>query len=209
MIFPYKTGRFLRWMFPELIWSIPNHHKSIYLTFDDGPIPEETPFVLECLKEYNAQASFFCIGDNVRKHPEVFEQVKRAGHLIGNHTYNHLSGWTTNRKAYLDNLELCDQIIGESEYFRPPYGRIKKGQIRDVKAKNKKIVMWDVLTGDFDKNLNSQYCLDNSIRLSESGSIVVFHDSLKASRILRFVLPKYLEHFHNLGFAFRRLDQEC
>src|ERR1700710_2450857 len=146
-----KSPRLLKKLYPELIWDVKPGKPCIYLTFDDGPIPIVTPFVLNILKQYHAKATFFCIGDNVSKHPDVFEQVKNAGHAIGNHTFNHLKGWKTDDKTYLDNFLKADKLMG-TNLFRPPYGRIKKSQINLLKqAKpNVNIIMWDMLSGDFD-----------------------------------------------------------
>ncbi len=201
--------------------------KEIFLTFDDGPVPGPTEFVLEALAKFNAKATFFCIGDNIRKHPEVFARVIAAGHSIGNHTFNHLKGWNHSTEQYLQNIELCaDQIklvhsnksivhsteltmdyglwTKNYQLFRPPYGRITREQIKSVK-KTHKIIMWDVLTQDYRQSLSKEKCLAGSIRVSRSGSIVVFHDSLKAERNLAYTLPRYLEHFSKEGYIFSAL----
>lgn len=194
------------------MWRVPTEKKELFLTFDDGPMNGPTEFVLDELKKYNARATFFCIGDNVRKHPDVFEKVLNAGHAIGNHTFNHLKGWSTPLKEYLDNIEACEsqitnhksKITDPSLFFRPPYGRITFKQIKAVKEKYQ-IVMWDVLTHDYSKNISRANCLNGSIKAARPGSIVVFHDSLKAERNLTHVLPKFLEHFTNLGYEFKSL----
>lgn len=198
-----KTPFFLRWIYPSLIWRKSNSSHSIYITFDDGPIPKVTPFVLETLKKYNAKATFFCIGDNVRKHPGIFEDIKKEGHAIGNHTYNHLKGWKTSTTQYIDNYLKCDELV-DSSLFRPPYGRIKRRQISKLKQLNSdlKIIMWDVLSGDFDQNLSPEECLNNVLKYTCPGSIIVFHDSLKAFHRLEYVLPRALEKWHSEGYKF-------
>lgn len=194
-------------MYPSLVWDIPSHTKTIYLTFDDGPIPEVTPFVLETLKKYDAKASFFCIGDNVRKYPEIYNQVVSEGHRIGNHTYNHLNGWRTDTKIYIENIELCNHYTN-TELFRPPYGRILPSQIKGIKKRfpNCKIIMWDVLSADFDESIDAHKCYENVVNATESGSIVVFHDSLKAFPRLKDALPKALAFWKSKGYTFERID---
>jgi peptidoglycan-N-acetylglucosamine deacetylase len=199
----HKTPRVLKWFYPSLVWNIPTAEKNIYLTFDDGPIPEVTDFVLATLAEYNAKAVFFCVGDNIRKHPEVFERVLQAGHKVGNHTHNHLKGWKTQDQPYIDNVAECEACIGKhtSNLFRPPYGRIKRSQIKALKSQYK-IVMWDVLSADYEKFLSKESCLEGSIRATRPGSIVLFHDHLKTYEKIQYVLPRYLEHFSKLGYRF-------
>jgi peptidoglycan/xylan/chitin deacetylase (PgdA/CDA1 family) len=173
------------------------------VTFDDGPIPIVTPFVLKILQEHNAKATFFCIGDNISKHPEIFDEVKNAGHAIGNHTFNHLRGWATDDKTYLDNFLKCDDLL-HSNLFRPPYGRIRRSQITLLKKAKPdlKIIMWDVLSGDFDQKLKPKDCLQNVLKHTEPGSIIVFHDSLKAFDRLEYVLPKAMEEWERRGYKF-------
>lgn len=218
-----KSPLLLKWYYPSLLWNKSRTEKVIYLTFDDGPIPNVTDFVLKTLKVFNAKATFFCIGDNIVKHPEVFERVKTDGHTIGNHTFNHLKGWKTDDKTYFENMLKCQQLT-QTELFRPPYGRIRKSQIRSLelgvrnseyKALNNlqlqthhsklKIVMWDVLSGDFDTKLSPEKCYQNVIKHTENGSIIVFHDSLKAFDRLSYALPKVLAYFTEKGFAFSTL----
>ena len=189
------------------------------MTFDDGPIPNVTDFVLKTLKAFNAKATFFCIGDNIKKHPDVFERVKNDGHAIGNHTFNHLKGWKTDDKTYIQNTLKCQELT-QTNLFRPPYGRIKKSQLRSLKSlvlgseshsglktidSGLNIVMWDVLSGDFDTNLSPEKCCQNVIKHSENGSIIVFHDSLKAFDRLEYALPRVLKHFTDKGFVFSSL----
>jgi len=198
-----KSPLLLKWYYPSLTWNKTRNEKVIYLTFDDGPIPDVTTFVLKTLKDFNAKATFFCIGDNIRKHPEVFEQIKKDGHQVGNHTYNHLKGWKTVDEVYLENFKKCQKITN-TYLFRPPYGRIKKSQIRDIKSINPEIqiIMWDVLSGDFDINLSREKCYENVIKNTRNGSVIVFHDSLKAFDRLEYALPLVLKYFSNKGYQF-------
>lgn len=207
----YRAPFFLPWLYPNLTWHIPTTEKQLYLTFDDGPIPGPTDFVLETLKKHAIKATFFCIGDNVRKHPDVFRKVMDQGHAIGNHTFHHLKGWKTSLEEYLDNTAQCDAVFKslnvESEspkLFRPPYGRITRAQINALN--DYKIIMWDVLTHDYDRAKSPEACLGNSIRATRPGSIVVFHDSLKAERNMTYALPRYIAHFLNKGYTFNVLS---
>jgi len=203
-------------IFPELIFRIPADGKKIFLTFDDGPTPEVTPWVLEELKKYNAKAVFFCIGENVESHPEIFSEIIRQGHVAGNHTMHHLNGWKISSKKYLEDTKQCDEILRTHQsqtsnfklqtfLFRPPYGRITPSQYSSLK-KNHRIVMWDVLSRDYDENFSAEKCLQRIIRKSKLGSIIVFHDSVKAKKNLRYVLPRVLEYFSEKGFSLRSLS---
>jgi len=202
-----KTPWLLKNLYPNLLWNIDNSTRCIFLTFDDGPIPIVTPFVLNILKQHNAKATFFCIGDNVRKHPDIFEQVKNDGHAIGNHTYNHLNGWKTDNKTYLDNFLKADELINAG-LFRPPYGRIKRSQIKLFKQirPGLQIIMWSVLSGDFDINLTPEKCLENVLKHTGSGDIVLFHDSLKAKARMEYALPKALDVWSRKGYTFKALN---
>jgi len=194
-----KTPWWLKKMYPNRIWSIDTAEKSIYLTFDDGPHPVATTFVLDELKKYNAKATFFCIGKNVEKNPALYDRIIAEGHQTGNHTQNHLNGWKTADESYLSDVSLAARVI-QSNLFRPPYGRIRSGQAR--KLDKYKIVMWDVLSGDFDLTISKEACLQNVLRNTSSGSIVVFHDSEKALEKLRYSLPLVLEHFSQKEYKF-------
>jgi peptidoglycan/xylan/chitin deacetylase (PgdA/CDA1 family) len=202
----FKSPLLLKKLYPQLIWDIKQDKPCIYLTFDDGPIPIVTPFVLNILKQYNAKATFFCIGDNVRKHPDIFDQVKNEGHAIGNHTYNHLRGWETDDEVYIKNTLKADELL-HTKLFRPPYGRIRKSQIKLLKnaIPGVKIIMWDVLSGDFDIDLDPDKCLKSVLKYTKSGSIVVFHDSLKAFNRLEYALPRAMEAWSKAGFEFSPL----
>jgi peptidoglycan-N-acetylglucosamine deacetylase len=201
-----KTPQFIQDLFPNFTWRIPTQEKVLYLTFDDGPIPEVTPWVLEELKRFNARATFFCVGDNIRKYPEVFQQVVDNGHSVGNHTFNHLNGWTMDNIPYFHNVRHCANMT-HSVLFRPPYGRLKPKQAQFLQ-RHYRIVMWDVLSGDFDPKITAENCLANVVNNAGPGSIVVFHDSLKADDKLSYVLPRVLEHFANLGYSFKNLNQK-
>ena len=200
------TPQYVQALFPGLTWKMPSSHKTIYLTFDDGPIPEVTPWVIETLKKYNAQATFFCVGDNVRKYPEIYRQVKEAGHSVGNHTLNHLSGWATENISYFHNIRHCARIV-PSGLFRPPYGKLRPSQIQFLQ-RHYQIIMWDVLSADFDKEITPEVCFQNVIQHAGHGSIVVFHDSLKAETNLRYALPLVLSHFTELGYSFSALKSD-
>ena len=201
-----KTPWLLKAIYPALVWHKSRDTRRIYLTFDDGPIPIVTPFVLNILKQYNARATFFCIGDNVNKHPDIYKQLIADGHRIGNHTYNHLKGWVTADKTYVDNFLKCDELVSSS-LFRPPYGRIKKSQAKLLKDINPKleIIMWDVLSGDFDQHLDPAKCLKNILKHTENGSIVVFHDSLKDFPRLEYTLPRAMAKWSKMGYTFEVL----
>ncbi len=201
-----KSPLLLKWYYPSLTWHKSRDEKAIYLTFDDGPIPDVTEFVLKTLKDQQVKATFFCIGDNIRKHPDLYQQVLDEGHQVGNHTYNHLKGWKTDDATYMDNFEQCQQLTG-TDLFRPPYGRIKKSQVRKIKARypEMKIIMWDVLSGDFDLQLSPESCYHNVNKYVENGSIIVFHDSLKAFERLQYALPRSIADLKSNGYQFRTL----
>lgn len=193
-----------------MVWHLPTTEKVIYLTFDDGPVPGATEFVLENLSKFNAKATFFCIGDNVRKHPNVFQKIIEAGHAIGNHTFNHLKGWRTPLAEYVKNVTQCQEQLAidnqsSTNLFRPPYGRITRAQIDALQQY--KIIMWDVLSYDYRKWGSVANQLRGTINATRSGSIVVFHDSYKAEPKMQYMLPRYLHHFANLGYAFQTIPQ--
>jgi peptidoglycan/xylan/chitin deacetylase (PgdA/CDA1 family) len=199
-----KTPVLLKALYPKLLWDAGDNKRSIFLTFDDGPIPIVTPFVLNILKQFDARATFFCIGDNVRKYPEVFEQLKNGGHAIGNHTFNHLNGWQTDDQTYVDNFLQADELIG-SKLFRPPYGRIKRAQVKLLEQAKPgiKIVMWNVLSADFDAAVSPEKCLNNVLKNVKGGEIVLFHDSLKSKERMEYALPRALEFWSKKGFEFK------
>lgn len=204
---PHRVPFFIPLLYPSLVWRMPSEAKNLYLTFDDGPIPGPTEFVLNVLASNTIKATFFCIGDNVRKHPEVFNRILGEGHAVGNHTFNHLSGWSTENSKYLQNIQAFETTIADklksSLLFRPPYGRIRRSQIKALS--DFKIIMWDVLSFDFDKRLSPEKCLKKTIEATRQGSIIVFHDSLKAERNMSYALPRFVDHFLNAGFQFKTL----
>jgi peptidoglycan/xylan/chitin deacetylase (PgdA/CDA1 family) len=205
MWYPVKTPTFIKLLFPKLLCTMPKSDKPVlYLSFDDGPNPNVSPWVLETLKKYEARASFFCIGKKAENHPELLEKMIAEGHSLGNHSYSHPNGWKSSCTDYVADVEHCAQWV-KSKLFRPPYGRIGLRQISSLQKKNYQIVLWDVLSGDFDPKLSKEQCLKNVLQLSKNGSIIVFHDSEKAFEKLSYVLPLVLEHFHKLGFEFKSL----
>jgi len=197
MFYFTKTPAFLKSLYKSCIWNFSPDVPTVYLTFDDGPHPKATPFVLEQLKKYNAKATFFCIGKNVVEHPEIYQQVLLDGHAVGNHTHNHLNGWKTGTDAYLTNIKEAAKYI-RSNLFRPPYGRISPFQIKQLKDAYK-IIMWDILSADFDTSISGEDCLQNVVFKLQPGSIVVFHDSEKAWDRLNYALPRVLEHCARKG----------
>lgn len=194
-------------LFPSVTWKIKTNEKILFLTFDDGPVPEATPDVLDMLSANNAKATFFCIGENVVKHPEIFRRIKQEGHAIGNHTFNHLNGWNISKKKYLENVALCDKSLHDVQsFFRPPYGKLRPGQYSALKKKYK-IVMWDVLTRDWERDRDADSCFNRILKRADSGSIVVFHDSIKARDRMLPALEMTLEHFVKSGFRFESLEK--
>ena len=226
-----KTPRIIQSLFPDYTWKIDTSNKEIYLTFDDGPIPKVTPWVLDILEKYKAKGTFFCVGENITKHPEIYKQIINQKHVVGNHTFNHLDGWKTNTKKYITNIEKAEEIIinlkaedrrlevegreletrnskpetHNPKLFRPPYGKIKSKQAKALQKNGHQIIMWDVLSGDFDQKTSKEKCLENVIKNSKNGSIVVFHDSKKAFKNLQYSLPKTLEYFSEKGYVFKTL----
>ncbi len=204
MFYTAKIPRFIKWIFPELLYKINNEQNRVFITFDDGPIPETTPQILDILDAFDAKATFFCLGKNVERYPDLFEMIKQKGHSIGNHTYNHNNGWKTENTEYFQDVEKANAIIN-SDLFRPPYGRLKPSQIKYLKKKYK-IVMWDVISGDFDPDTSKEKCYDNVVKNIEQGSIIVFHDSLKAKDKVLYVLPRVLEKLVNSGYGFGKIN---
>lgn len=191
-------------IFRDLTWHFTGKDNELFLTFDDGPTPEITPWVLAALKEFNARATFFCIGKNVKKHPDLYNQILNEGHSVGNHSYTHIKGWKTSNQKYVESVQKAAQVI-DSNLFRPPFGKIRPQQIGQLKQ-DFKIIMWDVFSRDYDSKLDKEKCLKNILDFSESGSIIVFHDTLKAERNLKYVLPKVLKHFSEQGFVFNPIE---
>ena len=213
-LYPIKTPELIQRMYPEFLWRFSSTKKEIYLTFDDGPTPNITEFVLEQLALFNAKATFFCIGKNIVENSKILSKILKDGHTIGNHTNNHLKGWNTKRKTYLENVLIAQKYIDshnskadnqQLKLFRPPYGKVRKMQVKDLQNYGYKIVMWDVLSGDWDNKISKERCLRNVIENTTSGSIVVFHDSKKAEANLKYVLPKLLAHFSKKGYIFKQI----
>lgn len=200
MKFLFRPTYLHRSVFKHALWKINTEQKNIYLTFDDGPIPELTEWVLDVLKEYDVKATFFCVGENIQKNPLIFQRILKEGHQVGNHTFNHLKGWRTSLDNYIANVTQCQQFT-KTNLFRPPYGRITIKQYKQLLS-NYKIVFWDVLTHDYSNKISSESCLKNTIKYTRSGSIVVFHDNVKAEKNLKYVLPKYIDHFLKLNYKF-------
>ena len=196
-----KSPQLIKRYYQKLLWDIPNDENNVYLTFDDGPTPKVTDWVLGILDQYQIKATFFCLGCNVEKHPAIYQSIYQRGHAIGNHSFHHLNGWKTDDEKYLNDIARCDQIV-QSSLFRPPYGRIKKSQAEEI-IKSHQVVMWDVLSGDFDVKTSPEKCLKNVIKHTKSGSIIVFHDSEKAFSNLEYALPKAIEGLLEKGFNFK------
>ena len=214
--FIIKTPKLVHWLFPKRVWAFSRSKPTVYITFDDGPIPEVTPWALEQLRKYDALATFFCIGENITKHPEIATQIMAEGHTIGNHTYHHKNGWKSQFEDYINDVDAFSSeykklhnntafaektsIIKSPIPFRPPYGKMTSQQAKAILKKGHDIIMWDVLSGDFDQRISEEKCLNNVLNNIQKGSVVVFHDSLKAEKNLKFVLPKVLEHIKNKGW---------
>lgn len=201
-----QTPDFIRKLIPGAVWRLPQKEKTVYLTFDDGPIPEVTPWVLDLLKKYNIKATFFCVGDNVRKYPEVFKMVVSAGHSVGNHTFNHLQGFKVKSDKYVENVELADAYI-RSNLFRPPHGHLRIRQGTKL-SKKFRFVMWDVITRDYNRKLSGEYVLNVVKRYARNGSIIVFHDSIKAEKNMKYALPRAIEFLLSEGYKFEKITEE-
>lgn len=193
----------LRQLYPSLHWNVKTEKPSIYLTFDDGPTPGVTEWVLDFLKRYNAKATFFCIGKNVAAQPELYQRIIEEGHAVGNHTYHHLNGWKTSKKKYLEDIEKCTQLIN-SKLFRPPYGKISSQQIRELKSQFK-IVMWSILSKDYDPKISKEKSLEICLKQLKAGDIITLHDSIKAADKMKFVLENFLQHVDQKGWDCRKI----
>ena len=210
MLFKAKYPGFLNWIYPEAISRI-GSPKTLFLTFDDGPVPEITPWVLDILKEYKVKATFFCIGDNIRKNPALFRRIITEGHDIGNHTFHHLDGWKTKTSDYLLNIEkTSEEILKNSssfhtKLFRPPYGKILPKQANLLLKKGYKLVMWDVISGDYDQSFSEERVYENVMKNIENGSVIVFHDSKKAEKNVKAVLPKVIKTCQKSGYTFGKI----
>ena len=200
-----RTTAFLKPLFKGRVWNVHGASKDLYLTFDDGPIPDLTPWVLDTLAEYDAKATFFVIGRNAAANPVLLTRIRDAGHSVGNHTWDHCNGWKTNTFAYLRNTLRCQEVTN-TRLFRPPYGKLTGVQSRALRSRFD-VIMWEVLSADFDTTIDGERCLHNVLANARPGSIIVFHDSLKAEQRLRFVLPKVLDHYAALGYRFKALPE--
>jgi peptidoglycan/xylan/chitin deacetylase (PgdA/CDA1 family) len=203
-----KTPWWLKKLYPGCVWDMPIKEKTLYLTFDDGPHPTITPFILEQLKKYDAKATFFCIGDNAAKYPDAFQQVIDEGHAVGNHSFHHINGWKNSGKDYLNDIKKAGEYI-HSNLFRPPYGRIKRSQLNLLRHGENKmtVVMWNILAGDWDQSLDPALCFERVKRKVSDGDIIVFHDSEKAWVRMSYSLPKLLEYYTSKGYCFSKIDQ--
>lgn len=204
---PYKTPSIFQQLMPSRLWRIPNDEKKIFLTFDDGPIPGLTDWLLDLLAEKEVRATFFCVGQNIKKHPELFQRIVNEGHAVGNHSFNHLNGFETPRDVYLKNIQITDDAIEElgiqTDLFRPPYGRLKYTQRKELN--HKRIIMWDVLSKDYLQTLDKEKVLQETINATESGSIIVFHDNWKAEENMKYSIPKFIDHFQAADFKFEAI----
>lgn len=204
MMYMVHAPKIIRSLFKGFTWSFSGKEKDLYLTFDDGPVPSVTPWVLDTLAEYGAKATFFCIGRNCAQHPELLARIREEGHSIGNHTYDHIRGLRTSTRGYLRNVLQCQELTG-TRLFRPPYLSISRAQFAAVR-KRFDVVLCDVLSGDFDTTIDGARCWRNVLTNVRPGSIVIFHDSLKGEERLRYALPRTLVHFTKLGYRFRALE---
>lgn len=203
MRFLIRPPKIIRQLYKQSVWRNEQKKPTIYLTFDDGPIPELTPWVLDILKKYHVKATFFCVGENVKKFPDIYKRIIDEGHQTGNHTQNHLKGWKTKTQLYLNNVEECHSLVN-SKLFRPPYGRLKLSQFKLI-SKSYQVIFWDVLSHDYSSKITPEKCLQNSIKYTRNGSIIVFHDNIKAEKNLKHTLPIYINHFLNLNFSFETI----
>ena len=200
-MFIEQVPAFVRNIFPEALWRMNSAEKAVYLTFDDGPIPVITPWVVDLLGKYNIKATFFMVGDNVRKHPQEYTQVVEAGHRVGNHTFNHLKGLFTDTREYLENVEKADALI-HSNLFRPPHGMLRRSQYKEL-CKRYKFIMWDLVTRDYSRRLNGEEVLGNVKKLVRPGSIITFHDSLRSEANLKYALPRSIDWVLEEGYSFK------
>jgi len=204
-MYTVRTPKFAQFLFSRFIWRLIDT-ETVYLTFDDGPIPEATPWVLDQLKAYDAKATFFCVGENVKNHPNIYQRILAEGHTVGNHTYNHLNAWKSKKHNYISNVDQASDLIS-SKLFRPPYGKLTPSLSKRI-SKNYDIIMWDVLSGDFDSNITAEKCLSNVKKNAREGSIIVFHDSIKAIEKLKVVLPQALAYFKEKGIEMKSIPMD-
>jgi peptidoglycan/xylan/chitin deacetylase (PgdA/CDA1 family) len=199
----WHVSKWMKRLYPDIVWNIQDSRKTLYLTFDDGPTPKITEKVLDILDSYQAKGTFFCLGRNVDRHPEIYKEIIRQGHMTGNHTYSHLKGWRTKNFQYLEDIELARKYI-RSSLFRPPYGQIRRSQIRTLKP-NYRIILWEVMSHDYEQRISKERSFKALLRYTKEGSILVFHDSVKAYNKLEYILPRILDYFSNKGFTFESI----
>lgn len=208
----FKTPKLFEYCYPEAIWHGDRNNKRVYLTFDDGPVPIVTDYILDLLSEYGIKATFFCVGENVKYHPKIFNRLAEEGHNIGNHTYNHLNGWKVSDNEYLENIQKCTDIIRQAGYqdslplFRPPYGRIRRKTLKEI-SKTYKIIMWDVLSYDFAVRISNETCLSKSLKHTNNGSIIIFHDSIKTYEKIKLVISQYIMSLLEENYEFCRINE--
>lgn len=200
----FSAPNFIRKMFPMLIWSFSDELNSVFLTFDDGPTPEVTPWVLDKLNEFNAKATFFCLGKNVEQYPDIYQMILDRGHAVGNHSYSHIKGWGTDVTDYVQDFDLAAELIG-SNLVRPPYGRITPTQARML-GERYKLIMWDILSRDYSVTLSRRRCVNNVVKNLRPGAIIVFHDSIKSERKLKYALPRVLEALKQQQYECRKIE---
>jgi peptidoglycan-N-acetylglucosamine deacetylase len=211
-MYPHRVPDIAQRIFPFILWRKQTAARNLYLSFDDGPIPEITPWVLTQLQKYQAKATFFCVGENIERNPAIFRSILDQGHAVGNHTYQHLNGWKTTLNDYIANTERCDSVLRDMKVpvlpklFRPPYGKLTLNQTKLIRQLGFQIVLWDVMTGDFDASLDAQKCLEKTKKLVRPGSIIVFHDNQKAKKNLYHVLPEFLAYFSDQGYQFKPIQ---
>jgi len=211
-VFFFKTPKLLEYVYPEAIWHGDRSKKQVYLTFDDGPVPSITEYILDLLSDLDVKATFFCVGENVKHHPKIFERLLKEGHCVGNHTYNHLNGWAVKDQVYTDNIQLCADIFKQAGHhsstmlFRPPYGKIRRRTLQKIRN-DYSIIMWDVLSYDFSDKVTPELCLRKSLKYTKNGSIIVFHDSIKTFEKIKLVISQYILFLKEYNYEFRRIDE--
>lgn len=207
----FKTPKLFEFLYPAALWHGDRKKKKIYLTFDDGPVPDVTDFILDVLSDLDVKATFFCVGDNIEKYPGVFKRIIEEKHGIGNHTFNHLNGWEVSEENYLKNIQMCEEVINHNsaidriKLFRPPYGKIRKKTLKKIKNEYK-IIMWDVLSYDFSPRVTADRCLEKSIKYTRNGSIIIFHDSARSFKINKLIISQFIRHLKSNNFEFSKLE---
>lgn len=207
MLYFHRYSIIFEWFYPSYIWRIPTTKKEIYITFDDGPVPQATEYALDMLKQFNAKATFFCVGENIIKHSSIYQRIIDEGHTVGNHTYNHLNARNVTKKTYWENVLKSEEVQKnlERKYFRPPYGRLYRSQMKQLRKEGYQLIMWNVLTGDFDSKLDRKKAVKRSIDAVKPGSIILMHDNIKHFHNMEYILPKFLETLTLKGYSFKAL----